>query len=202
MLWQQFPNLFTYKPISRVTHLLLFSLPDWRAFLLKLLFLWHHVLSTFPSSASTSSLHSYLTLPLLSLLLHSSPSAPFIFSSPAAPPCICCHAFLISVCFRYPISLPKLSESLAAFPECLWISLCPSPISLSVYPQTVQLCSGIALYHVWQNLLMAVFRFQEVKKSLSKEAQIFLDCSLDELQGMKKLGRWRVKFDHLLGILL
>lgn len=59
--------------------------------------LWHHVLSTFPSSTSTSSLHSYLTLPLLSLPLHSSPSAPFICSSPAPPPCRCCHAFLISV---------------------------------------------------------------------------------------------------------
>lgn len=79
--------------------------------------LWHHVLSTFPSSTSTSSLHSYLTLPLLSLLLQSSPSAPFICSALAPPPCRCCHAFLISVCVRYPISPPKLCESFAAFSE-------------------------------------------------------------------------------------
>lgn len=89
--------------------------------------LWHHMLSTFLSSASTSSLHSYLTPPLLSLLLQSSPSAPFICSSPAPPPCRCCHAFLISVCFIYPIFLPKLCESLAAFSESLQISLCSIP---------------------------------------------------------------------------
>lgn len=96
--------------------------------------LWHHVLSTFPSSASTSSLHSYLTTPLLSLLLQSSPSAPFICSSPAPPPCRCCHASLISACFIYPMSLPKLCESLAAFSESLWISLCLSPIWESLLP--------------------------------------------------------------------
>lgn len=89
--------------------------------------LWHHMLSTFLSSTSTSSLHSYLTPPLLSLLLQSSPSAPFICSSPAPPPCRCCHAFLISVCFIYPIFLPKLCESLAAFSESLQISLCSIP---------------------------------------------------------------------------
>lgn len=83
--------------------------------------------------------------------------------------------------------------------QTLWKSCCvfkvppdfTGPTSLSEYSQTVQLLFGITLCHEWQNLLMTILRFQEVKKSMSREAGIYIVCFIGE-----NCREWRGKVGH------
>lgn len=190
-------KLFYRQSHFHVTPLLRFALPDLRALLQKLL------LYGPMCSPHSFSLHPHLPCTPTShpSPLRGSPSAPFLRPSLAPLPCRCCHASFMSACLRYPIS-PK--KTLAAFSKSLQNFLCPSPASLCASSQTVQLHFGIALCHEWQNLLLTVLRFQEVKKSVSKETGVLLDCFIGEnyRERRSKAGACTGKFDHLLGIAL
>lgn len=148
--------------------------------------LWHHVLPTFPSSVSTSSLHSYLTL-LLTFLT----STQLIVCS--LPPFLSCTSLLQMPlpCFLHFLSLevPRfpqktLQRSCCIFkvpPDFSWIlsHICQCLL------QTVQLWFGITLCHEWQKLLMTVVRGKVWVKGNWDFPRSFY---WRKLQGTKKQG--------------
>lgn len=137
-------------------------------------------------------------IPPLSAALHLLPSSVLLWHL-----CPADAATLPSRLLAWGTPLPP-RKTLAAFSKCLQNSLCPSPTSLRASSQTVQLRFGIALCHEWQNLLVTVLRFQEVKKSVSRETGFLLDCFIGEnyRERRSKAGACTGKFDHLLGIAL